>query len=107
MLDLDSDRWAELSHAYGDAADIPELLAQLKSLPKSDGESEPWFSLWSALAHQGDVYPASFAAVPHVIAALSTSPATAPPDFFHFPAWVEISRCQQDTKIPDDLSAAY
>ena len=27
---------------------------------------EPWFSLWSALCHQSDVYTASYAATPHV-----------------------------------------
>jgi hypothetical protein len=58
MLSLDSPRWADLTHAYGVASDIPELLRQLHSLPDSSGESEPWFNLWSALAHQGDVYPA-------------------------------------------------
>ena len=31
MLELNSKRWAELNHAYGDASDLPELIARLHS----------------------------------------------------------------------------
>ena len=82
MLSLDSERWRDLRHAYGAAEDIPELLKQLESHPDDGDDAEPWFSLWSALAHQGDVFQASFAAIPHVVAALSRAPASAPPVFF-------------------------
>jgi hypothetical protein len=65
-LSLDDTRgWADLKHAYGSAGDIPHLMQQLLALSASSGRDEPWFSPWSALAHQGDVYSASFAAVPH------------------------------------------
>lgn len=107
MLSLHSPRWQELEHAYGTAADIPALLEQLDSLPNDDGESEPWFAIWSALAHQGDVYSASFAAVPHVIAALSKSPATAHESYFQFPAWVEICRTKQAIEVPRELHEPY
>lgn len=107
MLSLDSARWSELEHAYGRASDIPPLLHRLRDLPSSVGESEPWFSLWGALAHQGDVYAASFAAVPHVVDALASAPAKADASFFHFPAWVEICRVKQEAQIPNDLAAAY
>jgi hypothetical protein len=98
VLSLQSARWSELQHAYGRAADIPSLLEHLRELPKSEGEAEPWFTLWSALAHQGDVYSASFAAVPHVVAALATDPARADASFFQFPAWVEICRAKDEQK---------
>jgi hypothetical protein len=107
MLDLDSPRWSELKHAYGTASDIPALLRQLGSLPSGDGEREPWFSLWSALAHQGDVYSASFAAVPHVVRALASAPAVAHATYFHFPAWVEICRAKNSIPVPQDLAPAY
>src|SRR5271156_1016157 len=55
MLSLESPEWASLYHAYGPASDIPRLLRQLDTLPIADGDAEPWFSIWSALAHQGDV----------------------------------------------------
>lgn len=107
MLDLESDRWRALEHAYGSAADMPPLLAQLKNLPKSEDQAEPWFSLWSSLAHQGNVYSASFAAVPHVVAALALNPAEADESFFQFPAWVEICRAKQGATVPPDLEASY
>ena len=107
MLSLDSPHWSSLQHAYGVAADIPELLRQLATLPASAGEREPWFSLWSALAHQGDVYSASFAAVPHVVHALGTAPSKADAVYFQFPAWVEICRRKKGVEIPEDLRAQY
>jgi hypothetical protein len=107
MLELDDPRWAELRHAYGAASDIPTLLRQLKSTSSSSGREEPWFTLWSSLAHQGDVYTASFAAVPHVIRVLTYDPTTSDPSFFQFPAWVEICRQRNSVAIPDYLSAGY
>lgn len=107
MLSLESARWSELEHAYGHATDIPSLLRRLRDLPSSIGESEPWVSLWSALAHQGDVYSATFAAVPHVVDALASAPVKADASFFHFPAWVEICRARRETQIPTDLAADY
>ena len=107
MLPLSSAKWTELKDAYGSASRIPELLRELGCFPAEGGKSEPWFSLWSALAHQGDVYPASFAAVPHVIEALGSNPQSATPSYFQFPAWVEICRQKSGTVIPQDLSDAY
>ena len=107
MLSLQSNQWSELRHAYGNAADIPELLTRLRELPKSEGEGEPWFTLWSALAHQGEVFSASFAAVPHVIAALATAPSEADESFYQFPAWVEICRAKNQVEIPSGLKAPY
>lgn len=107
MLSLESNRWSELRHAYGDASNIPGLLSQLINLPSSKGDAEPWFSLWSALAHQGDVYDSSFAAVPHVVRAASSNPLKVGAVYFHFPAWVEICRKKNGLEIPSDLSCAY
>lgn len=107
MLSLDSPYWKKLEHAYGTASDTPELLRQLDSFPMSEGESEPWFTIWSSLAHQGEVYPASFAAVPHVINALSKSPEKACLDYFQFPAWVEICRNNNNIEVPVELLSAY
>jgi hypothetical protein len=107
VLSLESSRWSQLEQAFGDASDIPALLVQLAGVPGSSGESEPWFSLWSALAHQGDVYDASFAAVPHVVQALATSPLKAEAVYFQFPAWVEVCRRKNEVEIPEDLAPAY
>lgn len=107
MLSLDDPRWSELPHAYGCAADIPALLRQLADIPSSENDKEPWFSLWSTLAHQGDVHAASFAAVPHVIAFLASAPLRADSSYFQFPAWVEICRAKKGLAVPEDLALAY
>jgi len=107
VLSLDSPRWSELKHAYGSASDIPPLLRQLGALPKSEGKKEPWHTIWSALAHQSDVYSASFAAVPHVVSALASAPDRADFSYFQFPAWVEVCRVRSGTEIPQDLRAPY
>ena len=107
MFSLDDSRWSELRHAYGVASDVPALLRQLADLPSSENDQEPWFSLWSALAHQGDVYSASFAAVPHVIEALASAPLKAEFSYFQFPAWVEICRKKNGVPIPEDIAPAY
>ena len=107
MLSLDSPKWSELQHAYGKASDIPDLLRQLEALPTSEDEKEPWFTIWSSLAHQGDVYSASFAAVPHVIQALKQAPVKADFCYFQFPAWVEVCRQKQSVEIPKELETDY
>jgi hypothetical protein len=107
MLSLESPRWKELKHAYGVASDTPTLLRQLGTLPDASGQSEPWFTLWSSLAHQGDVFSASFAAVPHVIHALSGNPLAASATYFHFPAWVEICRQRLGMAVPEELQGPY
>lgn len=107
MLSLESPRWSELQHAYGQASDIPALLKQLAEVPDSSDDKEPWFSLWSSLAHQGDVYSASFAAVPHVVQAIASSPLKVDFTYFQFPAWVEICRIKNDVSVPEDIAPAY
>ena len=107
MISLDSPKWSELSHAYGDASDIPNLLRRLENMHSEEGEKEPWFSIWSSLAHQGDVYSASFATVPHIVRILSQDPTKADYSFFEFPAWVEICRQKKAVVIPKELEADY
>ena len=84
--------WNHLQHAYGSASDIPELLEQLNSFPKEESwQSEPWFSLWSALYHQGDIYPASIAAVPVIVSIVAVSPQRATLSFYLLPASICIA----------------
>jgi len=107
MLSLESTRWAQLQHAYGSASDIPGLLNQLKPDSRTGGKEEPWFSLWSALAHQGDIYSATFAAVPHIIEIFARNPSAASATFPQFAAWVEICRWKKSVEIPSDLASDY
>lgn len=107
MLGLDDPRWSELQHAYGAAGDIPALLQQLTDFSSDEKRLKSWSSIWGALAHQGDVCSASFAAVPHVIDALASDPLSADSSCFQFPAWVEICRVKNSIAVPEDLAPAY
>ncbi|MES2392896.1 MAG: hypothetical protein V4555_14720 [Acidobacteriota bacterium] len=107
MLSLDDAHWSELQHAYGSAADMPALLHQLERDPSSEPSAEPWFSLWSALAHQGDVYPASFAAVPHIVRLIRLAPFDSRSAYFHFVSWIEICRQRNAVDVPADLLSDY
>lgn len=93
MIALGADDWKLLEHAYGPAEDIPRLLEQLAEdpRPKSHYEEEPWFTLWSSLCHQGDVYTASYAAVPHIVGICLSSDGPVDLGFFQLPACVKIA----------------
>lgn len=60
--------WSRLEHAYGSAADVPQLFEEVADPELAD---EAWVELWSCLCHQGTVYSASFAALP-VLAEIAT-----------------------------------
>lgn len=109
MLDLQSPRWKELSQAYGSAENIPGLLSQLKTaaLPKNY-QSEPWFSLWSSLCLQGDVYTASYAAVPHIVARGSKRPISERTNCLLMVAKIEAMRhAKRAPSIPTALKRSY
>lgn len=110
MIELGDPRWEKLSHAYGSAADIPELLRQLASAtgPKIRYDSEPWFTLWSSLCHQGDVYDASYAALPHIVEIACNAKGPIDFSFFQLPATIEIARhSKKGPPVPTDLANAY
>ncbi len=108
MLALDSPFWSELRHAYGVASDIPALLSQLTSYPnEASYQDEPWFTLWSSLCHQGDIYSASFAAVPHIVETLTADPSRASMSFFLLPASIEVARASSKIVVPTSLANSY
>ena len=110
MLALDDPRWTELTHCYGSASDIPALLGQLAKSPgpKDSYEDEPWFSLWSSLCHQGDVFTASYAAAPHLVRIALDLRGPIAFDFFLLPASIEVSRVNgSGPSIPPFLAVSY
>ncbi|MEO3974494.1 hypothetical protein [Streptomyces sp. CAU 1734] len=62
FVDLDSVRWAEVEHAYGEAEDLPGILRSLAG--DEDQAREALDELWSSVLHQGTVYTATAEAVP-------------------------------------------
>jgi len=109
MLLLDDPRWSRLQHAYGDALDIPDLLRALGSSTGSKtGYDEPWYSLWSSLCHQGDVYTASYAAVPHIVRIASETGTPVDSSFFQLPAAIEVARrTGHGPEIPEAIADGY
>ena len=59
--------WRELSHAYGSAEDIPEIISALTP----DATSPAWDDLWSRVCHQGTTYSASPAVLPFLLSVAS------------------------------------
>jgi len=76
--------------------------------PARDSRSEPYFSLWSALCHQGDVYTASYAAVPHLVEALLASPSPVYHSPLQLVICIEIARANgRGPVVPGGLAASY
>lgn len=68
MDDLDQIPWKELTHAYGTAEDVPDLLRQLSSTtPDGDFQDSPLGCLYGNIWHQGTVYEATPHAVPFLL----------------------------------------
>ena len=101
MLKLNSDTWANLEHAYGSAEDIPTILTVL-----AQGEDK-WFDIWSALCHQGTIYTATFAAMPHIIKVFEANLEKADFNTFVFATSVELTRQDCQVQVPDTLNVDY
>ncbi len=104
----DEARWQRLHHAYGPAGDVPELLRALARGEDREARKGPldlWDRIWSALCHQGDTYPASFAAVPHVVAIGAARPPSEQPMFWSFVGAVAGSGA--GGRVPGELAPAY
>ncbi len=105
-LPLDNPRWSELSHAYGPAVDTPGLLGQLLAQPNRDVDDPVWDQLFGSICHQGSVYEASFAAMPHL--ANIAERAEPRPALWALNLITAIAVSQNRRgKMPPDLAPAY
>jgi hypothetical protein len=109
MLELDDPHWKELRHAYGPASDLPSLLkAAARDLRPGHRSGTPWFELWSALCHQEDVFSASYAALPHLIALAPEHLRRRSWDAMFLASMIEICRAEgRGPGIPPLLAKAY
>lgn len=109
VLALDDPRWANLSTAYGPAVDLPNLLTlAAEDFRPGHEEQSNWFALWSALCHQGDVYTASYAALPHLVGLATERLQRRHHDPLHLAASIELSRLEgRGPAVPEDLIASY
>ncbi|MEU0781956.1 HEAT repeat domain-containing protein [Streptomyces sp. NPDC006173] len=60
---IDEVDWASMEHAYGSAADVPELLRGLASRHPHEREAS-LDGMYGAVHHQGDVYDSTLACIP-------------------------------------------
>src|SRR5262245_9963590 len=75
MLDgLDSVQWGRLTHAYGTAEDVPELIRGLRSAD-ADVRRNALHELYGNIYHQGKRYEASPYAVPFLLELVNDSAA--------------------------------
>jgi hypothetical protein len=63
---LDAVPWTDLEHAYGSAADVPDLLRRLLD-PDPKVRSEVLTTLYGNVFHQGTRYPATAHVIPFLI----------------------------------------
>ncbi|KFL35707.1 hypothetical protein [Arenimonas donghaensis] len=97
-----------LTHAYGLADDVPARLEQIHSFPaETDWQSEPWFSLWSALYHQGNIYSASLAAVPFIVSAMSATPSRATLSFYLLPTSIAVADHINPVDVPREIRRSF
>jgi hypothetical protein len=109
MIDLDSPKWTDIPDCYNHGEKIPDLLKQLRldPSPKSPTD-EPWFSLWSSLCHQGTIYPASFAAVPHIIQIGHDATGPIDENFFLLPKEIFVIQMQgKGIVVPEELWGSF
>ncbi|MFE0464306.1 hypothetical protein ACFW1A_34135 [Kitasatospora sp. NPDC058965] len=72
--DLDTVPWHALTHAYGGAEDVPDLIRALY-LDDEEAVAEAVDELWGTIIHQGTIYQASAPAVPFLAHAARHVPA--------------------------------
>jgi hypothetical protein len=113
VLSLDSEVWTRLRTAYGDGREVPALLRRVASegVPlgyTNDSSGCPWAVLWATICHQGTVYTASYAAVPHLVRLCSEVAPVARPHVVQLVVWIEIGRGSPAAPpLPDDLAPGY
>ena len=71
MLSLDDPRWQQFTGGYRAPYDASPALPALFS---GSVRAELWDELFEELHHQGDLGPASYAAVPHIVHHIEHSP---------------------------------
>ena len=58
--------WAQLSHAYGYAGNVPKILRQMIA-PEGKARDDAWNGFWGVVNHQGDFYDSTVAAIPFLV----------------------------------------
>jgi hypothetical protein len=102
MLDLDSDRWRELSAAGGHPELVPRLIRSLAERPTEAA----WGEVWEQVGHQWSLYSSAYAALAHLLGLGISQGIATTPDFLLCVGRVA-ARMEAPEPCPDDLKAAF
>ena len=69
--DLDSVQWDQITHAYGSAVDVPDLLRALDMADTLEEFERVYYELWNLINHQGTIYQATSYATRFIIQLLT------------------------------------
>jgi HEAT repeat protein len=61
--------WSKLTHAYGRARDVPDILRGMIAADEKS-RSSGWDGFWGSLNHQGDFYDSTVATIPFLVEAV-------------------------------------
>ena len=101
MIPLDSPIWADLEQAYGSAANVPAMLDKLRHMRDRDA----WDDIWASLCHQGTVYTATYAAVPHIFDIFQSASEAEREEFIMF--FGRVAASLDGAPIPKRLESEY
>jgi hypothetical protein len=101
MLPFDDTHW----ETYREGYDNYDVRTALQKLLDGEATEELWHELWDELHHQGDVYLASYAAVPYLLEYVGISPKLNwnPLGLI---AVIELER-PYNLPVPEELATAY
>ena len=101
MLDLDSQRWKELSAAVAPAL-VPQRIRQLEV----QATENDWAELWEDISHQGTMYSSAYAALPHLIRLGTLQGLLGDPSFL-FSVGRIAAPYERECEPPPDLKAEF
>jgi len=106
MIPLTDTRWKEFEGGYRVPYDASVPLRRLELASTSDEVDAVFSELWNELHHQGDVGPASYFAVPHIIR-IAKAKGLFDFNVFGLIATIECRRHSDNPQLLVEFEAAY
>lgn len=94
--------WGRLTHAYGWAQGMPEILRKMIARDET-ARAEGWDAFWGAINHQGDYYDSTVAAIPFLIEAVADSGTPERANILRYfrDRWLEAPEYGGDPLVPE------
>jgi hypothetical protein len=105
VLDFNDPRWDSLAHAYGSGR---SLVPVLEAFARHAEDDDTWEELVSSVFHQGTIYTASYAVVPHLVALAESRPEDSRFDLLYYAGRIAAAAEENAApKIPEFLATDY